>query len=182
MPQEIMPYFELHIRPLFRRLDRENMLWRLDLWNYDDVRVGNAALIASVLRRPVGQMMPPLDRGGPWPEEWIRVFERWTLHGCPRLQLATGSPSARRLQDGYVVLRIAVDLVDGSGDVWVDRDESPPEVAAYSLYLRPTQSDTATRASPIYIEEYITDPNVSIVLLTDATGQYEIPIVTDETE
>src|SRR5919198_6513959 len=75
------PVFELHIRPMFRLLDREHMrtlvqpaidLWELEqVWKKRDV-------IRGRLRGEGSQNMPGLPVGGPWPAEWIELFERWT--------------------------------------------------------------------------------------------------------
>jgi hypothetical protein len=42
---ERKPVFELHIRPLFRLLDRQHMLFKLDLWDYDAVKAHSAEIL-----------------------------------------------------------------------------------------------------------------------------------------
>lgn len=87
--------FELHIRPLFRELDRMHMLLvtdgGLDLWDYGSVKKYSTPPPA-----PRGKMgenlssgMPVEGTGGPWPPEWIDLFNRWVDSGYPRLELAT---------------------------------------------------------------------------------------------
>lgn len=76
------PVFELHIRPMFRLLDRDHMAFRLDLFDYDQVR-RSAESILERLRRD----MPTTDTGGPWPSEWVQLFERWKDSGFKRLEL-----------------------------------------------------------------------------------------------
>ena len=66
--------FEKHIKPLFRRRDRQSMTFAFDLWAYDDV-TKNAAAILERLRN--GTM--PCD--GTWPAEKTDTFERWTTSG-----------------------------------------------------------------------------------------------------
>ena len=75
------PVFELHIRPMFRLLDREHMLTLVepgfDLWELERVwEMRNDILLR--LRGEGSQNMPGLQLGGPWPAEWIALFERWT--------------------------------------------------------------------------------------------------------
>ena len=76
------PVFELHIRPMFRLLDREHMSkWdpAFDLWDLDAVWTMRNEILTRV--RDVGDM--PGDRyGGPWAApEWIALFERWVATG-----------------------------------------------------------------------------------------------------
>ena len=69
--------FEKHVRPLFRRRDRQSMTFAFDLWAYDDVRQ-HADAILERLRN--GSM--PCD--GAWPKERVDVFERWLRTGTGR--------------------------------------------------------------------------------------------------
>jgi CDGSH-type Zn-finger protein/truncated hemoglobin YjbI len=66
--------FEKHIKPLFRRHDRQSMKFAFDLWAVDEVR-HNAHAILERLRN--GSM--PCD--GAWPEEKLDAFERWVGTG-----------------------------------------------------------------------------------------------------
>jgi hypothetical protein len=62
--------FDHHIRPLFRSLDRNSMLFAFDLWKEADlIKHGEQIL----LRLRAGTM--PCD--GAWPKEKIALFERW---------------------------------------------------------------------------------------------------------
>ncbi|MBR0870009.1 CDGSH iron-sulfur domain-containing protein [Bradyrhizobium tropiciagri] len=62
--------FEQHIRPLFRPMDRNSMLFAFDLWNEEHVRAHRRQILA---RLQAGTM--PCD--GAWPPERIALFERW---------------------------------------------------------------------------------------------------------
>jgi len=66
--------FEKHIKPLFRRRDRQSMTFAFDLWAYDDVS-HHAPAILERLRN--GTM--PCD--GAWPADKVDTFERWTITG-----------------------------------------------------------------------------------------------------
>ncbi len=74
-PDEVLS-FERHIRPLFRKRDRDSMRFVFDLWSHDDVST-HAAAIGDRLR--AGTM--PCDGG--WPPERVAVFERWAAAGAP---------------------------------------------------------------------------------------------------
>jgi truncated hemoglobin YjbI len=79
-PEPVLPAagepvrFGQHIKPLFRRRDRESMSFAFDLWSHADVSQ-HAAAILDRLR--AGTM--PCD--GAWPDEKIEVFQRWADTG-----------------------------------------------------------------------------------------------------
>jgi len=69
--------FARHVKPLFRKRDRQSMQFAFDLWSYADVNK-HAAAILERLRN--GSM--PCD--GAWPQERVDVFERWIASGKPQ--------------------------------------------------------------------------------------------------
>ena len=74
-PEDIVT-FGAHVRPLFRRVDRQSMLFAFDLWAYDDVvRHG-----AEILRRLESGTMPC---DGAWPKAKVETFRRWVESGTP---------------------------------------------------------------------------------------------------
>jgi hypothetical protein len=64
------------IKPLFTQADRDCMLRFVDLWDWNDVRK-SADKILQRLR--VGDMPP-----GGWPDEKIKLFEKWVNDYCPK--------------------------------------------------------------------------------------------------
>jgi CDGSH-type Zn-finger protein/truncated hemoglobin YjbI len=72
-PNDVVTFAE-HVRPLFRKRDRQSMQFAFDLWSYADVSK-HAMAILERLRS--GSM--PCD--GPWPQERVDVFERWIASG-----------------------------------------------------------------------------------------------------
>ena len=68
--------FEQHIKPLFRRRDRQSMEFAFDLWSHHDVSQHADAILG---RLQAGTM--PCD--GPWPKERTEVFQRWADAGKP---------------------------------------------------------------------------------------------------
>jgi hypothetical protein len=65
-----------HIKALFRRRDRQSMEFAFDLWSCDDVSKHADAILG---RLRSGTM--PCD--GAWPDEKIKVFQRWIDAGKP---------------------------------------------------------------------------------------------------
>lgn len=90
MPER-KPIFELHIRPLFRLMDRQHMLRlagsTLDLWDYEAVKTHSATILRRL--KGEGQRMPTDKTGGPWPPEWVSLFDRWIQGGFRRLSPGT---------------------------------------------------------------------------------------------
>ena len=68
--------FAKHVKPLFRRRDRQSMQFAFDPWSYPDVSQ-HADAILERLRN--GSM--PCD--GPWPSERIAIFARWIASEKP---------------------------------------------------------------------------------------------------
>jgi truncated hemoglobin YjbI len=63
--------FAAHIKPLFRKKDRDSMSFALDLWSYEDVK----AAAGDILERVSNGTMPC---DGARPKERVDVFSRWT--------------------------------------------------------------------------------------------------------
>jgi CDGSH-type Zn-finger protein/truncated hemoglobin YjbI len=67
--------FADHIKPLFRRMDRDSMKFAFDLWEHEDV----AAHAEAILQRLRAGTMPC---DGAWPQQWVDAFERWLRAGA----------------------------------------------------------------------------------------------------
>jgi len=68
--------FGRHVRPLFRKFDRQSMLFAFDLWAYKDV----AQHSGEILRRLENGTMPC---DGAWPQQQVETFRRWIEAGTP---------------------------------------------------------------------------------------------------
>ena len=66
--------FAQHIKPLFRKMDRESMSFVFDLWSYGDVRKH-----ATEILRRVDSGTMPCD--GAWPKEKVEVLRYWIDSG-----------------------------------------------------------------------------------------------------
>jgi CDGSH-type Zn-finger protein/truncated hemoglobin YjbI len=62
--------FAEHIKPLFRKMDRDSMSFVFDLWTSDDVRTH----AQEILKRLENGTMPC---DGAWPPERVDLFHRW---------------------------------------------------------------------------------------------------------
>jgi hypothetical protein len=66
--------FTQHIKPLFRRMDKESMSFVFDLWSCSDVRTH----AQEILRRLDNGTMPC---DGAWSSEKVALFRRWIDSG-----------------------------------------------------------------------------------------------------
>lgn len=170
-----IPYWELHIRPMFRLLDHERMLSsflgdrRIDLFDYDQVRAKAARILSRLREEPPG-CMPPDTHGGPWPEEWIALFARWSELGFPRLDVPSAQWEARRTGD-KVRVTARGNKASVTDNVWLDIVGLSPR--EYILHREPgPESDPDTFEAT----DQFVDANVKSVWITDAEGRREIGI------
>jgi hypothetical protein len=76
--------FKLHILPLFRSdpdVAHMNDQVGIDLTDYNTVKAISTKILTRL--RGIGPLMPPAANGGPWPDEWIALFERWIQENHP---------------------------------------------------------------------------------------------------
>jgi len=168
------PVWELNIRPMFRALDRRGMLWRLDLWKYEDVR----KLAAKIVNR-AAKDMPPLDRGGPWPKEWVDLFRRWMTATPPfaRLDLATGKYTAVRdaAQRDHVKVTATVVRPSPESQIWFEEDPESSVPFTYVLYL--AKATDPPQDIPDEIDDDIVIPeSVTAIAMRAAGGIERVPI------
>jgi hypothetical protein len=77
--------FALHIRPLFTETDVAHMQkGGLDLSSYDDVKSHANSILTRLKGGPGISQMPPASTTGPWPDEWVALFQRWVSEGCAK--------------------------------------------------------------------------------------------------
>lgn len=181
--------YELHIRPLFRELDRMHMLLvtngKLDLWDYDSVRKYSTPPPAP--RGKIGDNitsgMPTEDTGGPWPSEWVEVFNRWVDTQYGRLELpTTQSITASKFptsDPGIVNLIIRVTGALPSGPtyrVWVDFENNRKAPFEFVVYQE------AGGGSFVDNFDYSTDfpfsapSTIQTIVVRDANGSHDVPV------
>lgn len=68
--------FEADVQPMFRAMDRQEMLWALDLWKHEDVAANGQEILD---RLEAGEM--PCDE--PWPADRVAKFRSWVEGGMP---------------------------------------------------------------------------------------------------
>jgi hypothetical protein len=177
------PIFEMHIRPLFRQLDRLHMLRvrnDLDLWSYDSVK----AYAAKILAYAGGEVpsMPTSDVGGPWPAEWRQLFKRWMDSGCRRLAAGIGQNyKLAQASGGYYEVSCTVSIPDtpeGDSTAWFDILDPGPTAATYQLLVFPGETAPPPVATiDIQVQERV-DPAAAAtgIQVIDAAGTHRVAV------
>ncbi len=175
------PVWELNIRPLFRPLDRRHMLFKFDLYNYQNVKD-----FADRIADRTAFDMPTFDRGGPWPTEWVDMFNRWAKGGADpkvgpppfaRLDLATGTYTAVRDTTNRDLVTVTASVVRPSprSEIWFQEDEDASSPFSYVLYL--FKGTDKPRDIPTDVEEVIPIPvSVTSVTMRAADGTKVVKI------
>jgi hypothetical protein len=178
------PVFELHIRPMFRLLDREHMLTFVepgfDLWKLERVwEMRNDILVR--LRGEGAQTMPGPAVGGPWPTEWIDLFERWTQSPTAEdighhlvlaqpdgpYQLQPASGDKRRL-------RAKVIAPSAGCRAWFALDSITSGQREYTLYIEPPLPAQPAGETPLQALELFDKGDATKLLIHDAAGTHEL--------
>ena len=182
-PQDRAPVFELHIRPMFRQLDREHMAkWMglFDLWDLAAVWQHRHEILTRVRDR---QDMPGTRYGGPWPREWVQIFERWVDTGSNEepghhLTLATTQGDYQIQSVGSDKRRITVDVMAPTADcrAWFDLQAITPTQRMYTLYLEPAFPPVASQSTIINAVEGFNKGGATSVVIDDASGRHELAL------
>jgi hypothetical protein len=186
MPQDQRPpVFELHIRPMFRLLDREHMLTFIDpgfdLWNIEDVWTMRNDILVR-LRREGGGNMPGEKVGGPCPAEWIDLFERWTQN--PNADDIGHHLLLGQREGEYQVepvsdkrrLRARVTAPSRGCQAWFELDSVTPARREYTLYVEPPLPAPAPAPTAIPALEMFDKGDVTTLVIRDAKGKQELPV------
>jgi hypothetical protein len=184
--QQRPPVFELHIRPMFRLLDREHMTTLvapgIDLWDLDRVWAGRNDILAR-LRGEGSQNMPGVHVGGPWPAEWIALFERWVATGSDaepghHLMLAKpdGPYKVRTLGGNRRRLTATVTAPTDGCRVWFGLDSISIGQRDYTLLLEPALPSQPADPTPLAATDTFAKEDVTKVVIVDADGTQEVPV------
>jgi hypothetical protein len=156
------PLFELHIAPMFRLTDRDHMRGILDLTDYDTVRE-NADAISARLHVD----MPPATTGGPWPEEWIALFDRWVTEGFKRLALGRGTCSIQAT--GISSSLVATGQKPGADvKVWLQVERESDTKIEFVLFME--QPGAVGADVPFSVKEKLKSGDTRSITVRDAAG------------
>jgi hypothetical protein len=163
--------FEIHIRPMMRLLDHDHMLYRapagqrMDLFDYDAVKQHAVAILERLQAN-----MPTIPYGGPWPAEWILLFERWIEEDFPRLKLFEATYDVVKDAEGLFVLTATATTVRKRDRIWLERFSTSDAPREYFLYREPGTGDP-NAATVKAIERFPAGSGVTTVVVHDAKGR-----------
>jgi hypothetical protein len=162
------PVFELHILPMMRASDREHMLSAFDLWDYDAV-----VTHADDIARRAAVDMPTAATGGPWPEEWVALFERWRATGFKRLALGSGAYALAAVND-RMVLTATGTRPSAQHKVWLQLDGESADRRTYVLYVLAPDAPPGGAAVSFSTRERYPISDTRRVFVRDAAGTQEV--------
>lgn len=172
-----LPYWELHILPMFRLLDHEKMLAatlgdrRIDLYSYEQVAAKATRIIERLTEEHEQSIMPLVTHGGPWPDEWIALFQRWVGKSCPRLSRVAGKWTATRA-DGSITVRVTFQK-PVSDRVWVQ----PQRADAPRDYVLLHQPGAGGELKEFTLRDVFPDaPGVDYVMVEDTSPSRRVDI------
>lgn len=166
-----VPIYELHIRPLFRLIDREHMLLFFDLWDYDAIKAS-----ASVIHQRLRSGMPPASAGGPWPSELIDMFGRWVSADCPRLSMGRGVNYLLTRAGSSYHLECAVEIPHDSANAWLEIVDKDPARRAYTLYVDPSGGAGGAPTSLTVSDDFDETASLTSVQVSDAAGTHTVSV------
>jgi hypothetical protein len=180
------PVFELHIRPMFRLLDREHMLTLrepgFDLWELDRVWEMRNDILER-LRGEGSHNMPGLAVGGPWPPELIDLFERWTQNPTADdighhlvLAQASGPFELEPVSADKRRLHAKVVAPSDGCHAWFALDSITAGQREYTLYLEPAQPAQPPGERPLQVRELFEKGDATKLLIHDAAGTHELAV------
>ncbi|MFJ1709000.1 hypothetical protein [Kitasatospora sp. NPDC088346] len=158
------PVFELHIRPMFRAIDKAHMEFAFDLRDYDDV-VANADAILAQLQKD----MPPPETGGPWPEEWVTLFRRWKDGARKRLDLGTATFA---LQRGTTSTTITATGTYPAAEVkgWLELESETDTSKTYVLYFEKPDTPAGSTPEAFTLEDSYPSTDTRSVFIHNSAG------------
>lgn len=186
-PQNRVPVFELHIRPMMRLLDRSHMSGSFDLWDLGAVWKKRESILARIQGQ--GSLMPTSRTGGPWPKEWIDLFKRWVATGSadkPGHHLETAAPD-----DGEYAIQPGVgNEIRVSAGVTVPTDgyrawfellaireaEGGGTLREYILYVEPPYPQPEPNEDNIAALEKFDKGTTKKIIIQDKNGAHEYPL------
>lgn len=184
--QQRTPVFELHIRPMFRLLDREHMTALvtpgIDLWDLDAVWAERDDILVR-LHGEGSQNMPGSQVGGPWPAEWVTLFERWVATGSdlhPGHHLVLAKPDSpykvRTLSGNRRRLTATVIAPTDGCRVWFELDSVSTGRRDYTLHLEPAFPSQPADPRPVEAADTFAKGDATKVVVRDADGSQEVSI------
>jgi hypothetical protein len=173
------PRWELHIKPMFALPDSDHMGFRFDLTDVNSVWSFRQPIL---MRLKSTSSMPPQAEHGPWPEEWIALFERWITAGETEFggmppRLTVGQGSGYQLTAGFVGLRLSgtARLPSSDSKTWLHLSAVSETSQTLTLYIETPPSPSGTAVDRPVVAKINAPPSLREVVVIDASGETRLP-------
>lgn len=179
--------FELHIRPMFRLIDQQHMMFFGDIWNYaalmetpEGETKTRAEIILDLVCAQDG-FMPPNGFGGPWPQEWITLYQRWLHEGCGHLATGAADSYKAARQSGNIRVQGVGNVPTPNFQVWLNlevADRNTP-LFEYTLFLMPPDGDQPAVQTPFVANDTINNAPAGLktIIVNDAKGKHAVKVM-----
>jgi hypothetical protein len=174
-----VPVYELHIQPMFRLLDVVHMApVGVPLGDLNSVWTNRKAIFTNVSN---GSM--PLASGGPWPNEWVQLFQRWMATGSDTQvghHLVLGKPDGKynlSVVFGSCTLSANVTPPSPGYQIWFNLDAVTTTQRFYSLVMEPPfPAQSGTGSQVLVKESSFKKGTLTSVVITDSKGTQTLPL------
>jgi hypothetical protein len=170
---------------MIRLLDRDHMMTLfdggVDLWEMERVWEMRNDILRRL--RDEERNMPGAQVGGPWPPEWIDLFERWTQspnaddtghHVVPAR--AAGPYQLAAIAAGRHQLHVTV-TAPRSARTWFDLTALTPELRRYALVTEPPLAPPIDGEHTVDVREtFVLGAAVSLQVV-DSDGEHDISLI-----
>jgi hypothetical protein len=143
------------------------MSFAVDLWDYDAV----VAQADDILARLEADM-PPAATGGPWPEECVELFRRWTTTGHKHLELGTAQYAVNATSSAVTLTATGTFPAAGYNG-WLELESETDAARTYLLYFEPPDAPAVGSAGTFSLRERYRADTRS-VFVHDSTGVQQV--------
>ena len=177
-----VPVYEIHIQPMFRLIDQDHMMgFGINLGDLNSVWTNRTEILGRV---SPGGGMPPTNVGGPWPDEWVALFERWIATGTDtevghHLVVAAPNSGNYRLTSGFggrLQLSAIATPPSPGYRLWLDIDSITATQRTYTLVMEPPYPAQTGAGTALTATETFAKGTLTSIVINDANGQHTLPI------
>lgn len=141
-----------------------------DLWDYDVVSSRADRILARLELD-----MPTSDTGGPWPPEWILLFQRWMTTGFKRLSLGRAEYTVLR-QNTVVELQASGTFPTSGFRGWLQLETETETSRTYVLYFEPPDTAESGPGEGFFVSEQHVVTSDEALFVRDANGLTELAV------
>ncbi|NEI59427.1 hypothetical protein GR200_30830 [Rhizobium leguminosarum] len=174
------PRWELHIRPMFNLQDWDHMRPRIDFADVESVWSARDRIILKLSN--TSDPMPPANEGGPWPQEWTSLFERWVKAGMedfggrpPQLSIGSGSDYRLRPIFGRWELTGKTSIPSADSRSWLQLTAVTATEYVVMLYLETPPAPVGPALDHPLLTKLTTSAAIQEVIVVDSNGETRLP-------